>query len=292
MRFLSSKSSIGLTLLCSAFAVLQGCASKADTAELGTADELLVSDNQEVDSLENDAEEVTDEALSGATPADPGAEVDPSVADEAQVELVKGNVEKFFQGKCVTTTVKSKGVFEHVLDNCVRNGGSRPISGTILATWSRPEAGKVQVVRDAIGLKVGGATINRTVTVVYSREGSKLVRNRTVTMSGTSATGKPVSRDASWVVSYDPASKCIERSGSSVSKHGGRELTATVASYKRCGIGSLGCPEGGKITLSRKKGVGDAAQDLTIVLDFKGGKQVDITPPDGKVRARTLVCRG
>jgi hypothetical protein len=292
MRFFSLRSSVSLTLLCAAFVATQGCASKADTADLGTADELLVSDNDEVEALENDAEESTDEALSGATPADPGAEVDPSVAEEAQVELVKANGEKFFQSKCVTTTVKSKGVLEHVLANCIRNGGSRPISGTIVATWSRPEAGKVQVVREAIGLKVGGATINRSVTVLYSREGSKLVRNRTVTMSGTSGGGKPVSRDASWVVSYDPAGKCIERSGSSVSKHGGRELTTTVASYKRCGIGALGCPEAGKVTLSRKKGVGDAAQDLSIVLEFKGGKQVDITAPDGKVRSRNLICRG
>jgi hypothetical protein len=289
----SSRLFVGSTLVSTAIipAGLQGCTVKSADAELGTAEELLVADGQAVDDVENDSEESVDEALSGATPLDPGAEVDPAIDDAAQVERVKTNAGKFFQPGCITTTMKAKGVFEHVLVNCVRAGGSRAVSGTILATWSRPEAGKVQVVRKAVGLKVGGATINRTATVVYSIDGSKWVRNRSVTMSGMSASGKPVSRDASWTVRYDPASKCIERNGSSVSKHGGRELSATIVGYKRCGVGSLGCPQAGKTTISRKKGIGDAARDLSIVLEFKGGKQLEITLPDGTVRSRLLVCR-
>jgi hypothetical protein len=293
MRISSLQSIFGTTLTATALVLAcgQGCAVKTATTDLGSAEELLVGDNQEVESVENDAEESSDEALSGALAADPGAEVDPAETDDALAERVKVNPGKFFQAGCLTTTAKSKGVFEHVLVNCIRNGGTRAISGTILATWTRPEPGKMQVVRAATGLKVGNATIDRTVTVVYSREGSKLVRNRTVAMTGTGGGGKPISRDASWVTSYDAATKCIERAGSSVSKHAGRELSATVVGYKRCGVFSLGCPESGKITLNRKKGVGEAAQELTIVLEFKGGKQLDITLPDGSVRSRALICR-
>lgn len=47
-----------------------------------------------------------------------------------------------------------------------------------------------------------------------------------------------------------------------------RELSLSVAGYKRCGIGSLGCPQSGEIVLERTK----AATSASVTLDFLGGR--------------------
>lgn len=267
------------------------CSAQTSTDATGSSEDLLVADNQDAEAQDTSGESSLDEGLSGAEPTDPGAEADPSSDDASLAVKIKTNAGRFFQpAGCLATTELSKGVFQHVFTNCTGPHG-RLLNGTVTATWTRPEAASLQVVRVAKAFSIDGATVDRTVTVVYSKDGTSLLKQRTVAMSGTNAAGKAFTRDASWKVSYDPSTKCIERSGSASSTVGQREFSSTVSNYKRCGVGDLGCPESGTITLSRKKGIGGAASDISISIDFSGGKTFTITGPGGRKLVRALVCK-
>jgi hypothetical protein len=101
-----------------------------------------------------------------------------------------------------------------------------------------------------------------------------------------------VSRTANWTVAYDAAAKCVTRDGSSVVTHEGRELTRTVSGYKRCGIGALGCPQSGTLTITRTKGQGDAERDITLTVEFTGGRGYTVTRPNGVKKNRQMLwCR-
>ena len=56
----------------------------------------------------------------------------------------------------------------------------------------------------------------------------------------------------------------------------------TLTDYERCGIGQLGCPSSGTITVSN----GTA----TLTIEFPGGAQMIVTRPNGTEVVRSLLC--
>ena len=299
-----SRIAIVASVLATALVAFPAC-KVADTSEgdlLGTSEDLLISDS-EGDDEEEQSEEGSDDSTTGASTeseADQGP--DPSTDLDTQMLKIRENPGKLFTpAGCITTTIEKTAtsrIATHVFNGCVGPGGKRKYTGTVVATWTSPGANQLQVVRQASGFKIERLadgvvlTVDRTATVNFAKNGSLYTKTRNVTMSGTNSNGKNVSRVANWNLTYDPSTRCLTRDGSATATHEGRELTRTVSGYKRCGIGVLGCPQSGTLTVSRKKGVGDAEKDITITVEFTGGRSYTVTGSGGKKVNRTMnFCR-
>lgn len=265
-----------------------GCAVKhQDDSEgdLSTSEAQLVSDSEEASDTDDELESGLDEPLSGANDSDPGTP--PDAADDADLMTKeRTNPGSFFRpAGCLTTTVSGNTV-TRVFDDCTGPYGFVHLTGTIVSTYTR-EAGKLTVTHDTTGFKINGATVTGTRTVVYTRSGTVVTRHRTGDWTGTTGKGNAIAHTADYTMTWDSASKCITRDGNSTTTIGGREFTASVTGYERCGIGSLGCPNGGKIVLSRTKG-GDTA---VVTVEFLGGAAYRVTRPSGVQVTRRLLCR-
>lgn len=296
-----SRIAIISSVLVTALVAFPGC-KKLDTSDgdsLGTSEDLLVTDSEGDDEQEQ-SEESAEESTTGASnevEADQGP--DPAASDlDAQMVKVRDNPGKFFTpAGCITTTIEKTAtsrIATHVFNACVGPEGKRKYTGTVVATWTAPAAGKLQVVREAKGFKIERIddgvvlTVDRNVTVSFTKSGTVYSKVRSVQMTGTTSNGKNISRTANWNMTYDASTRCVTRDGSSVATHEGRELTRTVTGYKRCGIGQLGCPQSGVLTINRKKGVGDAATDLTLRVEFTGGRGYTVTGTNGKKANRNM----
>ena len=282
-----------------------GCAAASTESgeSLGTSQDLLVSDS-ESDDDDGQSEDAADDALSGAV-AEADLEEGPNPATDtpdAIAERIRTNPGRFFQpAGCITTTVDNSSgtrVATHVLDGCTGPQGRHEFTGTIVATWSKPGDGKLQVVRESKGLQIKRLsdgvvrTVDRTVTVTFEKTGQVYSKNRVVRMSGTSSTGKSFAREANWDVSFDASTKCVTRSGTAKTTFESRELTRTLDSVKRCGVGPLGCPDSGTITIQRKKGQGDAATDISLTIEFNGGRDITVSGSAGlRKKLRMNLCR-
>ena len=113
-----------------------------------------------------------------------------------------------------------------------------------------------------------------------------LARSLVKRTSGTTAKGKDITHQANFKTTYDTAAKCLTRDGSAETTIGGRSYERVIDGYKRCGIGDLGCPESGTITLSRTK-----TETLTLTITFEGGTAYTVTRPNGKKIERNLICK-
>lgn len=269
--------------------VTVGCRNKdednADGAQLGTSEAQLVEDDSEASDTDDDLESGLDEPLSGATETDPGSPADGDT-DDALLAKVKENAGHFFKpAGCLVSTVEGKSV-KHVFNKCKGPWDMAEFNGTITSTWTR-EPGKLTVTHSATGLTANGASISGSRVVVYTRNGSVITKTRTGDWTGTTAKGKPIEHQASFVTTYDSSTKCLTRDGSAQTTIGGRSYERVVDNYKRCGIGRLGCPESGKITLSRTK----SSETLTLTIEFLGGTSYRVTRPNGRQVDRVLLCR-
>lgn len=269
------------------------CAVKSNADDnTGTTEDQLVADHDDSEGEDESNESDEEEALSGEAAATADAGVDPSATADAHMDKVRTNPGIWFKpAGCIVTTVdKAAHRATHVFTNCTAPSG-RVLNGTVISTWTF-ETGKITVTHDTEpGFTVNKATVDRKVVVTYSKNGSVFTRNRQVTLTGQTAGGKDINRTASWTMTYDAAAKCVTRQGSATTTIGSREHTTSIDGYKRCGIGTFGCPDSGTITLERKKGVGGAEKDVKVVIEFLGGRQMRITMPSGRVVNRALVCR-
>lgn len=278
---------ISLVSLMALGVVAIGCKKDDDDndGDLGTAEAQLVADNEESEAVDEDAEVGLEDSLSGAEPTDPGSPPD-AANDEELGAKVRLNPGKFFRpAGCITTTLNGK-IATHVFKDCSGPAGLVKFNGTVTTTYER-EAGKLTVTHEASGFGLNGATVSGKRVVVYTRNGSVVTRTRTGSWSGTTGKGKAFTHEASFVATYDSASKCVTRDGSATTTIGGRSFERTVDDYKRCGIGSLGCPESGKIVLTATK----QENSLTLSIEFLGGRKFTVTRPNGTTVTRSLICR-
>lgn len=264
-----------------------GCSVKStdDPEPLGSNESQLVADDDEASEADEDVEIGVEEPLSGATPADPGSPAD-GATDAELMGKVKTNPGLFFQpAGCLTTTIQGN-VATHVFAGCTGPYGMTKFDGTVTVTYVR-EAGKLTITYEASGFKVNGATVSGKRVVVYTRSGTTITKERTGAWTGTTAKGNPISHDASFVTTWDAATKCITRDGSAKTSIGGRSFERSIENYERCGIGRLGCPESGKVVLTRTK----SGESMSLTIDFLGGRDVRITRPNGTQVVRQLLCR-
>jgi hypothetical protein len=149
------------------------------------------------------------------------------------------------------------------------------------------ERGKLTITHEADGFVANGATITGQRVVAYTRSGSRVTKTRIGRWSGTTAKGRPIEHEASFVTTYDAAKRCITRDGTARTTIGDRSFERTVDGYERCGIGRGGCPEGGSVTLTRTK----AGEPLSLSIAFLGGARYQVTRPNGQQATRLLLCR-
>jgi hypothetical protein len=256
------------------------CAGRkgVDTAGLDSESAALVSDNAEVDDTEGTVESGLEETLSGAPE---GGEVDLAAADPSVVaESARTNPGIFFKPASCITSTREGNVVTHVFKGCTGPYGLTSFDGTVTSTWTKIASG-FQVVHATKGFHVDGAIVDHTVTIAYTKVAGVYTRTRKGSTTGTTAKGRAITHTADYVTTWDPASRCITRNGSSETTIGARELSRSITGYERCGVGFLGCPKSGTIELKRPR--------LDLVLSFPGGPSVDISV-NGKSFHRELVC--
>jgi hypothetical protein len=267
--------------------VAVGCASKNDDngEALGTNESQLVDDGEEAGEADDTMESGVEEPLSGAETTDPGSPAD-GADDAALLGKVKTNPGKWFQpAGCITTTLVGN-VATHAFKDCTGPYGLVSFNGTVTSTYVRAN-GTLTITHEATGFKANGTEITGKRVVTYSRSGTVVTKHRTGSWSGTTKKGKPFSHEADFTVTWDAAAKCITRDGSAQTTVAAREHSRTIDGYKRCGIGNLGCPESGKITLERTRG----ANTASVSIEFLGGRDYTITGPNGRTFTRRLICR-
>ncbi len=169
--------------------------------------------------------------------------------------------------------------------NCKGPLGLHTYNGTVVSTWTFG-TDMLTVTHQATGFKVDAATLDHNATIVYTLSGTTYSRHRSGTTSGTTGSGETIDHTFDYTATYDSSSKCVTRDGSSSGTLGGREFSASISNYERCGIGELGCPKSGTITLSREKPL----PQLSLSLTFPGGATVDVTRPSGVEVQYPLLC--
>lgn len=273
-----------------AFALASGCASAADEElTLTSAESALVSDSEEASETDDTMEAGVEETTSGAEPADPASAPDPTVADGALETAIRTNPGKFFTpAGCIATTWDAgTKTATHVFTNCTGPLGLRSFNGTIVAKWTRGN-GQLSVTRTATAFQIDGATVSGSVTVTWTKSGTTYTKTRKASFTGKNKNGKDLSRSVDLTTTYDTATRCVTRDGTAQTTLASRSFDTSITGYKRCGIGSLGCPQSGKISLT---GTGPNGSG-TLTIEFTGGRGIKITRPNGKVVSGEMkLCR-
>lgn len=254
-------------------------------SDLGTVESQLIADDSEASEADDDAEVGIDEPLSGATEEEPGNPADGANDDEV-FEKFRANPGRFFKPAGCIASTREGATIRHVFKGCRGPWDLANFEGTVTSTYLR-EAGKLTITHEATDFAVNGAKITGTRVVVYTREGSVITKTRTGDWSGTTARGRDIRHKASFVSTYDSATRCVTRDGSAETTIGGRSFERVVEDYKRCGIGRLGCPVSGKLTLTRTK----SDETASVSLELLGGTEFRVTRPNGRQVTRNLVCR-
>ena len=67
--------------------------------------------------------------------------------------------------------------------------------------------------------------------------------------SGKTAGSQPIVYTADYATPWEPVGRCITRNGSPETSTEGREFRRTIVGYERCGVGFLGCPQAGTVSI-------------------------------------------
>ena len=263
-----------------------GCASKSEgTAEpFDTTESQLVDDSTETQNTDDDMESGVEEPLSGAVTTDPGTPAAGTSADDV-VAKVKLNIGKWFQPAGCIATTWAGSTATHVFNGCTGPYGMVSFNGTVTTTYAINGSSLV-ITYAADGFKMNGAEITGSRTVTYTLSGDTVTKHRVGSWSGTTKKGAAFTHEADFTATWDPSTKCITRDGTADSTIASRDVSRTITGYKRCGLGDLGCPVSGTITLERTKG----EKDQSVTLDFLGGRDYSITGPNGNTTTAELVC--
>jgi hypothetical protein len=243
-----------------------GCSgAQRDEAGLDSATAALVADNDDLESAEQDLEAGLEQPLSGA-PTET-SDIDTSSETVAATAAVTNAGIYFQPAGCITST-RDGNVVTHAFDDCTGPHGRLHLTGTVTSTWT-PTAAGVSVVHATQGFQINGAVVDHTVTITYDLVGGVVVRHRVGTSVGTTADGLPIEHAADYTTTFDVTTGCITRDGSSQTTLEGRQWSREIDGYERCGVGLLGCPRAGTVTLHRNR--------LDAQVRFNGGRSYDLT---------------
>lgn len=282
---------IALVTALFALTAMAGCkndddANDADNgANLDTNEAQLVEDDSEAADTDDNMENAVDNPLSGADPTDPGTPAT-GASDEEVLGKVTANAGKHFLGKCLEST-RDGNKIHHVFKACRAAWSLKTFDGTVDSTYVR-DGNKLTITHVFDGFLANGATLHGTRVIAYTWENGVISKLRTGNFAGMTKKGKEIAHTANFTASYDSNTKCVTREGSAQTTLGNRNFERVITDYKRCGIGALGCPDSGKITLSKTndaKGV-----DVSVSIEFLGGTSMRVTRRNGKTVDRTLLC--
>lgn len=251
-----------------------------------TSDEsALVSDNDDASDTEDGVETGIEEGLSGSAPDDPSTAPDPATPMTTLADSLRANAPRFFTPAGCLTIVVSGNTATATFDHCTGPWRKHTYDGVVVTTWTA-SPGKLVVTHHAAGFRLDGATLDHDATIESTRSGDLVTRHRSGTTVGKTRLGRAIDRSFDFTAVWDGAARCISRDGVASTTVGARSFDATVTGYRRCGVGSLGCPESGTITLSAS----GPLRTLTLSIEFPGGREVNITRPNGEEVTRELVC--
>ena len=266
-----------------------GCGSSQDgsgSEAVDSSSSQLVSDATETESADDDAESGVEEPLSGAATTDPGT---PALAADAAsvIAKVKANIGKWFLPAGCLATTWADNVATHNFSDCTGPYGMTHFTGTVTTTYAVDGSGTLTITHAADGFKMNGASISGSRTVTYTASAGIITKHRTGSWSGTTKKGNAFTHEADFTATWDPSTMCVTRDGTADSTLATRDVSWTIAGYKRCGLGDLGCPESGSILLERTKG----EKSTGVTVDFLGGPDYTITGPAGNTFNEQLICK-
>ncbi len=180
---------------------------------------------------------------------------------------------------CVVA-VQAGNKVTYTLTNCTGRYGLVSVSGTVVATYTRSSTGGVQVVVTSTGLKANQVTLDVNATVIASQTGNTKQADVTSAASGTGPRGVTLTRNGTYVVTYNLETECLTVNGSWKTGVGARESTTAVTGYTRC-KGS--CPTSGAI-------VHETARGPIVTLAYSGAASAAWSTSGGRSGSVDLMC--
>ena len=257
-----------LTLL--ALASLVACRAPADDdADTGTNAGALVSDNAEIATLEQELEGSLEDPLSEVGTG--AGEMEATTPDDA-AETARANAGRWFRPAGCIQSVRDGNVVTHTFDDCI-GPRERSLSGVVTSTWTLAE-GSVSVLHEATDFSIDGAHVDHTTNVEYRLKDGVILRDRTSSTVGETASGKAIDHSGSFGIAYDVSSGCYTRDGQARVSIGDHEWTRTVEGWQACGD-LFTCPSAGSITMSGPRGSGSIEITSSGFYDLTIGERTD-----------------
>jgi len=253
-----------VTLLALASFVACG-APAADTDAVGGE---LVSDNSEIATLEQELEGSLEEPLSDVST---GADEATATPDDA-AETARANAGHWFRPAGCIQSVRDGNVVTHSFDDCV-GPRQRSLSGVVTSTWTLAD-GVLSVLHEAEDFSIDGARVDHVTNVEYRFEGGSILRDRTSSTVGETASGKAIDHSGSFAIAYDVSSGCYTRDGQARVSIGAHEWTRSVEGWVACGD-LFTCPSAGSISMSGPRGSGSIEITSSGYYDLSIGDRTD-----------------
>jgi len=253
-----------VTLLALAFVA---CGAPEDSTDTGAA--ALVSDNAEIASLEQELEGSLEEPLSDVSTS--AGEMDATTADDA-AETARANAGHWFRPAGCIQSVRDGNVVTHTFDDCV-GPRQHSLSGVVTSTWTLAD-GVVSVLHEANDFSIDRAHVDHVTTVEYRIEDGLILRDRTSSTVGETASGKAIDHSGSFGIAYDVSSGCYTRDGQASVSIGDHAWTRSVEGWVACGD-LFTCPSAGSITMSGPHGSGSIEITSSGYYDLTIGDRTD-----------------
>ncbi len=287
--FTTTSSLASLFLVSLAF---PACRRNDDEGSLESTEQALVTDNADSQEGEDALEDGIENGLGGATVADTGEAVEATDLAGVDAKIATNPGLYFSPAGCLVSTRLEAGKWSHAFTNCKGPAGKVTYTGTIISTWAVAE-GKLSVKHEANSFIAKGDRVTATISgareVTYTRSGTLLTKTRkgswggTLTKNADATANVAWSHEASFVSTWDSASRCYTRDGSAENTVGTREFGRTVSGFKICG-GIFACPSSGEFEVTRKNGA------ASITVTFLGGAEAEVTGARGRTARVALFC--
>lgn len=227
---------LALTLFCAPFTAGAGCQDD-DAPVLGKTEDQQTASDQTDSTAETSAEAVLVQALSTADPtATNGDELAGSAVDQAADELGSG---------CVVA-VADKNIVTYTLTACTGPWGLNTVTGTVVATYTLAEDGRIQAAFQGTGLTINNSTGDWKATALRSVAGNVRTLEVSTDWKGLTADNRPTSRKGDYTAVLDFNQMCLGLDGVWNTKIGLVAWDTVVDAYSVC---LNECPaDGGSVT--------------------------------------------
>src|SRR6187399_2988397 len=189
-----------------ALASFVGCGAPEETTDTGAS--AMVSDNAEIATLEQALEGSLEEPLSEVSSS--SGEMAATTPDDA-AETARENAGHWFRPAGCIQSVRDGNVVTHTFDDCI-GPRQRSLNGVVTSTWTLAH-GVVSVIHEAQDFSIDRARVDHVTTVEYHFEDGLILRDRTSSTVGETASGKTIDHSGSFGIAYDVSSGCYTRDG-------------------------------------------------------------------------------